>query len=287
MPARAGHLNGRLADTSPLVNRQVPPPVRRRVLLGARRIAGMETIAHRGFAGVAPENTVRAVERAVAAGADGVECDVRATGDGTPVVFHDDHLGAADRGVTDRTGAVHASSTAHVTGARVWGTTATVPTLAAVAAAVPADCTLHVELKRPGPGERRVGPLDDATRRARRDAWRPFVDRVRRVLRERAGPVVYSSFHEGALAAVRAADPDAAVAPLAADLDDAVRMATHLGATTVHPSVEGLASGGLPAAYTVNAWTARTWRDARDAARAGADGLIADYPGLSAFDDGA
>lgn len=241
----------------------------------------MDTIAHRGFAGVAPENTTRAATRAVTAGADGVECDVRATAEGTPVVFHDDHLGPEGRGVTDRTGAVHASPTDHVTGAHVLETAATVPTLAAFAAAVPAGVDLHVELKRPGAGELVAGPLDDATRERRRDRWAPFVDRVRAVLRDRDGPVVYSSFHEAALAAVRAVDPDAAVAPLAVAVDDAVAMAEHLDAATVHPSLDGLRSSGCPPGYTVNAWTARTWRDARDAARAGADGLVADYPGLA------
>jgi glycerophosphoryl diester phosphodiesterase len=240
----------------------------------------VNTIAHRGFAGTAPENTVRAAERAVAAGADGIECDVRATADGTPVVFHDDHLGPEDRGVTDRTGAVHASATDHVTGARVLGTAATVPTLAAFAAAVPPACTFHVELKRPSAGSLVVGPLDDATRDDRRAAWAPFVDRVRAALRDRDGPVVYSSFHEGALAAVRAADPDAALAPLAVGVDDAVRMADHLDAATIHPSLEGLGAADAPDDRAVNAWTARTWQDARDAARAGADGIIADYPGL-------
>lgn len=240
----------------------------------------MNTIAHRGFAGLAPENTVRAAKRAVAAGADGIECDVRATADGTPVVFHDDHLGTEGRGITDRTGAVHASATDYVTSARVLGTAATVPTLAAFADAVPASITLHVELKRPGEADRRVGPLDDAARDDRQVAWKPFVDRVRAVLRAHEGPVVYSSFHEGALAAVRATDPDTAVAPLAIDIKPAVQMADHLDTAMIHPSVEGLATGDPPAGYTVNAWTARTWQDARDASHAGAHGLIADYPGL-------
>jgi glycerophosphoryl diester phosphodiesterase len=47
-------------------------------------------IAHRGGAGLWPENTLHAFERALAAGADVVEMDVRSTADGTLVVHHDE-----------------------------------------------------------------------------------------------------------------------------------------------------------------------------------------------------
>jgi glycerophosphoryl diester phosphodiesterase len=41
---------------------------------------------------VAPENTIAAFEAAIAAGADGIEFDVRLTRDGVPVVIHDETL---------------------------------------------------------------------------------------------------------------------------------------------------------------------------------------------------
>jgi glycerophosphoryl diester phosphodiesterase len=47
-------------------------------------------IAHRGASGRFPENTLRAFRAAIAAGADFLECDVRPTSDGVPVVFHDE-----------------------------------------------------------------------------------------------------------------------------------------------------------------------------------------------------
>ena len=49
-------------------------------------------IAHRGASAVAPENTIAAFEAAIAAGADGIEFDVRLTRDGVPVVIHDETL---------------------------------------------------------------------------------------------------------------------------------------------------------------------------------------------------
>jgi glycerophosphoryl diester phosphodiesterase len=51
-----------------------------------------EVIAHRGFSAIAPENTLRAFEEAIACGADRVELDVALTRDGVPVVIHDDLL---------------------------------------------------------------------------------------------------------------------------------------------------------------------------------------------------
>ena len=49
-------------------------------------------IGHRGASAVAPENTLAAFEAAIAAGADGIEFDVRMSRDGVPVVIHDDNL---------------------------------------------------------------------------------------------------------------------------------------------------------------------------------------------------
>ncbi|HEY0384356.1 MAG TPA: glycerophosphodiester phosphodiesterase family protein [Pyrinomonadaceae bacterium] len=46
-------------------------------------------IGHRGAAAVAPENTLVSFERALKDGADGIEFDVRLSGDGVPVVIHD------------------------------------------------------------------------------------------------------------------------------------------------------------------------------------------------------
>jgi glycerophosphoryl diester phosphodiesterase len=49
-------------------------------------------IAHRGFSGKYPENTLLAIKKAAALGIDGVEMDVRATSDRKIVLFHDRSL---------------------------------------------------------------------------------------------------------------------------------------------------------------------------------------------------
>jgi len=50
-------------------------------------------VAHRGDHEDTPENTLVSFERAVAAGARWLECDIQFTCDAEPVVLHDDHLG--------------------------------------------------------------------------------------------------------------------------------------------------------------------------------------------------
>ncbi|MFL0195716.1 glycerophosphodiester phosphodiesterase [Clostridium sp. WILCCON 0269] len=57
-------------------------------------------IAHRGFSGCFPENTMMAFEKAVEAGADGIETDLHMTKDGVIAICHDETV---DR-TTDGTG---------------------------------------------------------------------------------------------------------------------------------------------------------------------------------------
>ena len=47
-------------------------------------------MAHRGYSGAYPENTMLAFRKAVEAGTDGIELDVHETKDGQLVVFHDE-----------------------------------------------------------------------------------------------------------------------------------------------------------------------------------------------------
>ncbi|WP_262342840.1 glycerophosphodiester phosphodiesterase [Haloplanus rubicundus] len=236
-------------------------------------------IAHRGFAGLNPENTVGAV-RAAADRTDRVEVDVVACADGTPVVFHDARLDAeADsRGVTDGSGAVADLPSAAVTAAEVLESGQRVPTLDRLLAET--DVPLDVELKRPGAGTGPRGSLPPADRDAARERWLPFVDRVLDLIDGRDAR--YSSFFEGALAAVRERDASAVLAPLCTDLDTGRALATRYDAGAIHPSLAAVrAAESVPADRTVNVWTVRTWVEARAAVEAGADGLIADYPGLT------
>ena len=55
-------------------------------------------IAHRGYSGRAPENTLPAFEAAIEAGAPALELDVRLTKDRVPIVFHDATLDRTTNG---------------------------------------------------------------------------------------------------------------------------------------------------------------------------------------------
>lgn len=56
-------------------------------------------IAHRGFKGNYPENTMLAFSKAIDAGADGIELDVHLTKDGEVVIIHDETLDRTTDGI--------------------------------------------------------------------------------------------------------------------------------------------------------------------------------------------
>ncbi|WP_417360890.1 glycerophosphodiester phosphodiesterase [Gallaecimonas pentaromativorans] len=68
------------------------------LLLAMPAMAKVMVISHRGVAGLAPENTLAAVEKAVLLGVDAIEVDVRRAKDGALVVFHDDSVDRTTNG---------------------------------------------------------------------------------------------------------------------------------------------------------------------------------------------
>lgn len=253
--------------------------------------------AHRGFAGVAPENTIGAATLAAERfDADWIEIDVQPTADGTPVCFHDPGLGDEEgsRALTDASGLVRGTPTDEVLTAEVMDSGETVPTLADFLDALPAGIGVNVELKSPGGPVDDPGSLlfDDDNREEQRELWDDFVADVAPVLAEHASnnPVLLSSFFEGALAAARERLPDVDRALITAgDLDDGLTIAARQEATAIHPPADGIADVGASfverahdADLTVTVWTVETWRTCRDLAAAGVDGVIADYPFLDA-----
>jgi len=115
-------------------------------------VPGPLVIGHRGFPARHPDNSLAGVRAALAAGADGVEVDVRPCADGTWVCHH-------DRTRDDRP-------------VRTWSRAALrragVPALEEVLAVVPAGRWLYVEVKPLGRAalERRAAALLQALRRS-------------------------------------------------------------------------------------------------------------------------
>jgi glycerophosphoryl diester phosphodiesterase len=73
---------------------QRPTTIREFMEIGSRT----RVIAHRGFSGQAPENTLVAIRRAIEVGADMVEVDVTVTSDGHVIVLHDETLDRTTNG---------------------------------------------------------------------------------------------------------------------------------------------------------------------------------------------
>lgn len=258
---------------------------------------GLTIQAHRGFAGVAPENTVLAARTAAERfGAEWIEIDVQPTADGTVVCFHDATLEATEdgRGVTDATGTVWRTPTETVLGAEVLGSGETVPRLSTLDAELPPDVGLNLELKSPGaPVDEEHWLFDDAReaqREDRRGDWAAFVDDVLDALGTADRPLVVSSFFEGAVAAAAERAPSVPRAVIVgADLATGREVAVRHDAAALNARAELLLERGADAVaaahdddLAVNAWTVREWTTARDLAAIGVDGLIADYPFLDA-----
>jgi glycerophosphoryl diester phosphodiesterase len=55
-------------------------------------------IGHKGASIAAPENTLASFSLALDLGADGIECDIRATEDGVPVIIHDETVDRTTNG---------------------------------------------------------------------------------------------------------------------------------------------------------------------------------------------
>lgn len=256
-------------------------------------------IAHRGFAGAEPENTLAAF-RAIANGTNPaamVEVDVMPCADGTPVVFHDSHLHEKgnSRGLTDRSGVVWETPCEEVLAAEVLDTDETVPTLAEVLEVLPAEIGVNVELKNPGTFDIRPGEsLDPDEIAARRKRWDPFVRAVVHRLDAGTREVIVSSFCEPALAAVRDIAPELPTAPLMyGSADPGLTVAERYDCEAIHPHVDllevgsegetpadGLLSVAADRGYVVNVWTVENWGEAEPLATAGVDGLITDDPSL-------
>jgi glycerophosphoryl diester phosphodiesterase len=229
-----------------------------------RRTKGRPRVwAHRGDSAHAPENTMRAFDQARAAGADGIELDVRFDGDHNVVVFHDSLL----ERLTGLPGRMEQLSAVDRRKLRIGGEP--VPLLAEVLAAI--DLEIDVELKSEKLG--RMGALVEATARVIRDSGR-------------ADQILVSSFDPVALFQFHRHLPDVALAYLFHDEQPLPLrrgwVGNWMGASLLHPqhtlctpaSVKAWHTAGLP----INAWTIDDRDELERVARLGVDGVFCNDP---------
>lgn len=244
----------------------------------------MEVIGHRGAAALAPENTLESITAAFAAGADGVEVDVRLTRDGVAVLLHDRDLSRT----TDGTGTVSTIDYAELrrldAGYRfsrdgehpARGRGMVVATLDEALTRVPRDRLLILEVKG-SPWEPGHDPTEPA---ARAVAAALSADHDRRV--------VVSSFNPLALAVIRDRCPGVATGVLTApafDLDSNLAAAVDGGHLECHVPASIVEASFVERAHAagrkVVAWTVDDPERIRAFAAWGVDGIISDDPGAA------
>jgi glycerophosphoryl diester phosphodiesterase len=181
---------------------------------GADEIADPSTIAHRGFGGLYPENTIAAMRGAVQADADAIEIDLMPCADGTPVVFHDPQLsGRPNGGLTDAKGIVWETDCGVVDSAEVRESEQTIPTLDELMDVIPSDVGITLEFKNPGTMDLLPNQdIDGDTLDQQKEIWRPFTESVLDIASDHDNDVMVAASREAAIATVREMNPDIPIA---------------------------------------------------------------------------
>jgi glycerophosphoryl diester phosphodiesterase len=229
-----------------------------------RRTRGRPRVwAHRGDSAHAPENTMLAFDKARAAGADGIELDIRFDGDRNVVVFHDGPL----QRLTGMPGRMEELPAAQRAKLRIGGEP--VPLLAEVLAAF--DLEIDVEIKAPKVG--RMGSLVEATAKIIKDSGRSD-----QILVSSFDPITLLQFHRRL--------PTVAIAYLFHDGQPLPLrrgwVGNWMGASLLHPqhtlcteaSVKAWHTAGLP----INVWTVDDRGELERLARLGIDGVFSNDP---------
>jgi glycerophosphoryl diester phosphodiesterase len=241
-------------------------------------------IAHRGGAGLWPENTLHAFEHAAALGVDVIETDVRATADGELVVIHDETL----ERTTDGAGRVRQLTLAELKrldagyrwspdGGRSFplrGRGLTVPTLREVFAALP-EMRFNIEPKQAEP---------------------PINAPLCRLIREHgmASRVMVAAFRSNVLKQFRRECPEVATSAGTAEVAGFLALQRSALAGSYGPQMQALQvpewAGALRVLtgdfvadaharnLRVHAWTVNDEDDMRRLIALGVDGVMTDYP---------
>lgn len=227
-------------------------------------------IAHRGASALAPENTLAAFRKAIEAGADMVELDVRLTRDGHLVVIHDGNV----RRTTNGSGLVARMTLEEVkaldAGSRFSPAFVgeKIPTLDEVIGATRGRIALNVEVKAPPVAEDLV---------------------IHSLLRTLAGAgverdVLVSSFWRSTLRKLRKRSALVRTALLYNVAISPVAAAKAVGATALHPNVAMVSQEIVRKAHeeglAVNVWTVDGPREMRRLRSLGVDGIITNNPSL-------
>lgn len=221
-------------------------------------------VGHRGAALLAPENTLSSFRRALADGADMLECDVHLSADGTVIVMHDETIDrTAAEGSPLRTGVIAELALDQLERVRL-AQDEHVPTLEQLL-----DLTtvpLFIEVKAPAAARAVAELLADLPEGSA------------------AAASTVISFYPDALTEIRRTSPGTPVSFLVERLDQAaVDVAREIGAENVGPGIAELDQAGVAlareAGLGVHPWTINKPEQLDLVLDLGVDSITTDDPG--------
>lgn len=251
--------------------------------LGYMLVRRPYVLAHRGASGYAPENTFAAFDRAIALKSDGIETDVRATGDGALVLIHDAQV---DR-TTDGEGPVSGLTLADLQKLSAGSSfnpryaAERVPTPEAFLERYGGRLPLCLEVKQPGVEAKLV----DLVRARDLLNGRPPDDAGSRE-QLALPPVTFTSFDWDACLAIKKVAPEAVVGFLTRDFsDESIKRVAEAGLEQICPHAESCSSDRVLAArdrgLSVRAWGVSDRELLRQAVKSRVDGATCNWPDWS------
>ena len=255
-------------------------------------------MAHRGFRGVAPENTLLAAQKGYEAGADFWELDVAASSDGELIIMHDDNLARTtdveERFPKRKPWTVYDFTLAELKSLDVGSWYAKADQFGQIAAGrvTSKDLGSFAGLRIPTLNEaleltKRKGwkvniEIKDATGRAC-DPW--IVEKTAESVRamDMAGSVVISSFNHEYLVRMKKVAPEIRVAALIdRPIPDPVATLKRIGAMALNPNARYLDEDTVKkvrsAGFDVFVWTTNEKSEMEKLVKWGVSGLITDFP---------
>ena len=229
-------------------------------------------VAHRGFSGAAPENTLIAFEKAIEIGSDMIELDVHLSRDGEIVVIHDETLERTTNGkgmVADHT----LKELKRLDGGSSFGPQFAgekIPTLKEVLDLAKGRVPVNIEIKNPTHGKYTIGELAEKVLRQVNEAG--MMDRI-----------IFSSFNPAALEWIERNEPRAWIAFLfhrpwnfLGDIPGSQEYAV-LNLRNIHLTREKVAEI-KKAGKRINVYTVNTDEELEQFRRWGVDGIITNHP---------
>jgi glycerophosphoryl diester phosphodiesterase len=222
----------------------------------------MLKIAHRGFKGIAPENTLIAFQKALDIAVDGIELDVHLSSDGHIIVVHDETI---DR-TTNGKGMVNNLSLPELKSFLI-DEKHQIPTLPEVLELVNQKCMVNIELKGAGTAEAVANLI---TTYVQDENWN-------------YNDFLVSSFDWNALQQLRFLNEKIPIGVLTqTDLSLAFAFAKFMKAETIHPYYHLLTKENTmqmqEKGLHVFAWTINDMEEIQNMKLLNVNGIISDYP---------